>query len=269
MFRNLNSLAKRLASQKMRTQSVSRFAPSSSRTASSNSRFASSNSRYRFAMEENQGVQLHELSPAMQQKAYEMFPLDDDDYEWANEFIKEYAQRLIEEKFPALNVDAQFGLEWDYYRGEFSVHIDRIDFTDLLKTPRFAKYKSLGRFLKEIITDFDDSSTTVSTGFHGGYKLKGNQDYGAETTQYLLHRIQDSIGQFYGSDPKKGYAGLKQLVEGFVSEVEDYLTDYLSEIVVYIKTTYEEIESFDYFKQQARDWGWGFDPMTGKLIYIP
>jgi len=249
MFRNLAK----------KPQSISRFASSS--IPSTRSRFAS-----RFAME-NQGVSLTKLSPKMQDKAHSLWlGSADSDYEFAQDNINEDVADLISFAYPEITME-KYGLQYDYYRNEFSVDIDRIDFTDLLTTPRFAKYKSLGKFLKAIISDFDDSSTTVSTGFHGGYKLKGNQDYAEGTTSFLLYRIQDEIGQYYGSDPKKGYAGLKSLVENFVSEVREYLTDFLHEITLIIKAEFENIESFEYFKDQSEQNDWKFDPMTGKLVF--
>ena len=244
---NLNSFARKLASLKARP---------------TRSRFAS---RSRFAME-NQGVSLSELSPRMQDEAHSLWlGGDNPEYEIAQDIIHDDIDQLINHQYPEITM-AKYGLEYDYYRGEFSVEIDRIDFTDLLMTPRFAKYKSLGKFLKAIITDFDDSSTKVMTGFHGGYKLKGNQDYAEGTKDYLLNRIQDEIGQYYGSNPKKGYAGLKDLVEDFVDEVREYVTDFLHEITLIIKAEFENIESFEYFQDRAEDNDYKFDPMTGEIV---
>jgi len=253
MFRRLNSLAKKIAVASQRTQSS---------IPATRSRFAS---RSRFAMED-QGVSLSELSPQMQDTAHSLWlGGDNPEYEIAQDIIHDEINLLNSTVFPEITME-KYGLEYDYYHGEFSVEIARIDFTDLLMTPRFAKYKSLGKFLRSIISDFDDSSTTVSTGFHGGYKLKGNQDYAEGTTSFLLYRIQDEIGQYYGSDPKKGFAGLKNLVEDFVDEVREYVTDFLHEITQIIRNEFENIESFEYFKDRAEDNDYKFDPRTGKIV---
>ena len=225
------------------------------------SRFANN----RFAME--QPVSLNQLSPAMQQKAHELYLSSQysyDDYDVANDAIKDVVQNiLIEQDYPEITIKHN-GLEWDYDRGLVSVQIERIDFIALLKNPKFAKFKSIARFLEAFMNE--DLSTTITTGFHGGYKFK-ELDYDSETVKYFMFIVRHMIEQYYRSKNKRGFLGLKEIVEAFVPEVRKYLISFLEAIKQSIQDEYEYVESFAKFKEDAVSNDWLFDPMTGDIIF--
>jgi len=204
-----------------------------------------------------QGVPFNQLSEKEKKMAYFSY-LNDYSYreygayDYAEEAIQERIYRDLYPEFPELDSH----VEWDFRQKFFSAKIDRINFTDLLKKPQFAKFKNLAKYINEILMD---SSITVSTSFDSGYNSKGNQDYAEKTVSQLFYGIQKLTGQ--------SSAGLKSLVKDFVSEVRNYVIYFLSELKSIVNAEYGHFTSWDFFKDLVGGRRrWLFNPNNGTIL---